>query len=122
MRLMMNFPPIPGDRNMKTTKLGISKVAAAALLAGAMLATGLTAARSRAETNNPTAPPATKPADAGAGADQPSAREDAAKALDAALLQRLERLDVTNATDEQQRWIRRATWDLTGRSPTKEEV
>jgi hypothetical protein len=106
---------------MKTTKLGISKVAAAAVLAGAMLATGLATARSRAETNaNAPAPPVTKPADA--GPDQPSAREDAAKALDVALLERWETVNVTNATDEQQRWIRRATWDLTGRPPTKEEV
>jgi hypothetical protein len=90
---------------MKPTKLRISKLAAVAVLAGALVAAGLTPTRSRAEAAD--AAPATRPA----GNDEPSARDDAAKVIYAADLQRLSRLE-----------FEPTTFDLSGRPPTKEEV
>jgi hypothetical protein len=118
---------------MNPTQLRISKLAAAGVLAGALLATGLTPPRSSAQTA--TAPaPATQPA---AGADRRSAREDAAaKVLYKDAIQHLQQADLDAATRERLRqlglvqfdrdsgemFIRRLTLDLTGRPPTKEEV
>jgi hypothetical protein len=104
---------------MNSNKLPISKLAVARVLVGGLLVAGLATPRSHAEPATTNAP-ATKPA--AAGADQPSAREDAAKAIDEALLQRLYRFDIAASGVDRPNYLRRLTYDLAGRPPTKEEV
>src|SRR5947208_1257367 len=96
---------------MNPTKLRISKLAAVGMLAGALVASGLVTPKSSAQTA--ASAPATKPI--AAGADQLSAREDAAKALDQAVLDRLRQLDPAATGDDRQTFIRRLTLDLAGR-------
>lgn len=122
---------------MKPMKPGMSKLAAFGLLAGALVVTGLTTARSHAENAAPAAAaaPATKPA--ARADDESSAREDAAaKLLYKDTIQHLDQADLDTATlerlrqfglvqfdrDTGQMSIRRTTLDLAGRPPTKEEV
>ena len=105
---------------MNFRKLPMSRLAVACVLVGGLVAAGLTSPRSHAEPAAAAAAPATKPA--AAGADQPSAREDAAKAIDEALLQRLYRFDIAASGVDRPNYLRRLTYDLAGRPQTKEEV
>src|SRR5437764_866931 len=108
-------------------KLPMPRILTAGLLAGTLLAGGLVSARSRAQTAEPAPAPATRPAQVTRSADQPSARDVAAR-IDDLILQKLELQDLNaaltaNAAEADRRLlIRRLTLDLAGRPPTNDEL